>query len=551
MPVVPRYESQQTNQVAQAQQVQSAPLDVSPVTRGLDEVADYMKQRIDHEDNMRVLNAQTELQKQQNDLAYGENGFLNAEGLNAPAAVDGARKQWEKFKTDTLGGLTVGQREKLLPTLNSFDNNFNQRAMNHETTERKKASTAILGDSSKVQIETIKQNYNNPTVIDQSLSLINKNVSLLEAMDGDTKESLRLQANSMAIRGAAESALSQQIPDINAVKLLKEKYGDKLSADDSSAVDKMLKPIETDAQSTNLSTTIIAKHGIDNPVAQAKELLKITDPYIRGQVASKIDMQVSAYNKGQSLAQDEAINFIASGQQVPPKLMASLDDKSHANVLEYQQAFTDKAQVRQREVLRERANDVVTDVYDKALNDPNYLKTLDLAEVRAQFKLSGNVDLFNQLTKEQNKSKGFLEGGDASFYAHKAVLDRLKAFQVTDTDKNQKLNVMGIRAIDDIVTQLQVEAGEGKAIKKADIDKRVSELVAQGTLSSKGILYGTNERTGIRLQQKEGETFEPKQITISQVPASFVNAIRNQAKDEKKIINDQNIIDKYKQSIGQ
>jgi|GWRWMinimDraft_5_1066013.scaffolds.fasta_scaffold00255_1 hypothetical protein len=569
MPVVPRYESQQTNQVAQAQQVSATPLNVAPVAKVANEIADVFQKARDDADRMRVLSAKTQLQKDVNDLTYGEGGYAHAQGINALHAGDQARKGFERSQANILKDMNPRQREMFQAELGSTANSFNANLQNHVYNENRKAVLTTIDDSIFTHAETMKQNYNNPTEIARNILGIESGVTDLESQSGIVSPEFRLKRQSAALTETALTALSQQIPDFQSAKNIVDSFGDRMTVDDKNKLKETMRPLQLAAESSLEAQSIFDQYKQD-PQGRAKALLSISDPQKKQQVSINLSLLDKAYDEDQGLKSSNVMNrFLETGKidalgyaqldtDSQNKVRVAIDSKRKADVNE---AYTNeqRAESKQARAVKREAMLTVNDVLTKVYSDPNYLKTINVPSLQLVFDLAGQNDLYASLKKDSMRVNGQFDIGDAKRYAYQRVTTLIKPFAPVDQTKAQKYNASAFTTVNTIISELEGEYGE-KPIPKSAIDKRISEGFARGDISTSTWMgLGSDEKQGFRYEAGD-KPFTPnakKAVkpakTIQEVPLSFSEPYRRRLSDMKLLPNDKKandaILEDYNNSI--
>jgi len=563
MPVVPRYESQQTNQVAQAQQVQAGALDVSPVNKAVGEIADVFQKARDQADRMRVLSARTQLQKQVNDLTYGENGYARSQGINALYAGETAKKGIEQAQASILKDLNIRQREMFQPDLDSVTNSFNANLQNHVYNENRKAVTATVDDSIYTTEETMKQNFNNPNEITRNLLDIDKGVTDLEGLSGIVSPEYRAKRQSAAIVNTALNALSQPIPDFQSAKNIMDTFGDKMTVSDKNRLVETMRPMQLAAESGAEAQAIFDKYRTD-PQGKARALLSITDPQKKQQVSQNLAMLDKAYDESQGMGSAKVLNTFLETGKIDADTYSRLDPDSQNKVMVAINAKRerDAAQLESRQLRAERAEEKaakqaakeqVYTILQKNYEDPNFLKTIPLEAYQVAFYNAGMTDIYNSLKKDSQRVKGLYDAGDAKRYAYGQVNLLTQRFAPADAAKKQKFNVGAYTVADSIMAELEAES-QGKPISKSAIDKKISEGFARGNITIDGY-FSDETKQGFAFEAGDN-TFTPNKQkavkpakTIQEVPTVFSESFRNNLKRNGKIATgktvDDAIIEEY------
>lgn len=563
MPVVPRYESQQVNQVAQAQQVQATPLDVSPITKATNEIVDVFQKARDQADRVRVLSARTALQKQVNDLTYGENGYAHAQGINALYAGETAKKNIEQAQANILKDLNIRQREMFQPDLDTVKNSFNANLQNHVYNENRKAVGVTVQDAISTNKETMKQNFNNLPELQRNALDMDKNITDLEGLTGTPSNEFRLKHQSEGFTSAALNALSQPIPDFQSAKNIMDTFGDRMTVSDKNRLVETMRPMQLSAEAGIEAQVIFDKYR-DDPQGKVEALLKITDPQKKQQVSQNLAMLGKAYDENQGVLSSKVLNTFLETGKIDPVAYAKLDADNQNKVLvafeskrrsDKAEQYTDeqRAENKRAQYVKEQSQKIVFDVMQKNQDDPNYLKSINVESYQLAFYNAGMTDIYNRLKAESQRVKGLYDAGDAKRYAYGQVNLLTQRFAPADAAKKQKFNVGAYTVADSIMAELEAEY-QGKPIPKSAIDKRVSEGFARGEIKIDGY-FSDETKQGFAFEAGDNaftpnkpKAFKPVKI-IQEVPTVFSESFRNNLKRNGKIatgkVVDDAIIEEY------
>lgn len=544
MPVVPmRQDGGVQNQLVQTPNVQSVPVDTSPIVNGVAKVAEVWQKARDDADRMRVLSARTDLQRQINDLTYGENGYARAQGINAMYAGEMARKGYEQAVAGMKKNLNARQLELLQPQLDSMTNSFDASLQNHVFQENRKAQVATVNDDIQVNKDTIAKNYANPLGIENALIGLDEGITNLEAITGIVSPVFRKQQRSDAIKNAISGAMDAY--DLPTAQGLVKNYEKDLTEDDRLFIDRALRPMVADAESTQMVQDFVSKHGLRNSTAMANYLLTIDDKQKRQDVQAKYKMLQQADDDRQEDLYSQAAVMLTLGQTVPPSMIMGMEPKNQARFVALQRSLEYQNDVRQEATQRSAAKKQVTDFMSIYYDHPEQLKDVSLKRAAGIFVDAGMTSTYEQLLKAQGAQRGDLAAGKDRQYMSQQVNARLKALGKKPSDN---LSMEAYQWMQNTLDELNAQNGD-KPITRQQIDDAVSAGFTKGELVNSW--YWPNN-SGYSFQSEgRGKPFRPGQAeSINDVPSAFKQAFIHVAKSKGRAYTNSDIVNYYNSQVG-
>lgn len=362
MPRVPQYDQNQTSitQLPNVRQNIATPDDAfgagqardqQQLGQGLMRLGSQLSERFMAEkreaDKIAVLNADTEAERLENALTYGDSerkitGYsqVNPDDLYGPNAdkskplVPSYSKQYDAQMTALRDRLANDDQKRAFDQirarrLTGFEGRLSAFESKLVTDYKIKSGQAVI----ETHANTILANYNDPTKVAESLARIEDSVDIIGAASNMGQEqisNLSLKTQSAALTAAVSRAIDNEQPELATNILLK--FGDRMTAEDKAKIEGPMQEASLAAKAQDLFDKV-APMGQSSAVAfirknfAGKEEEKLVD-YING----RFNEQDQIREAGQRRAADAAWNLVAQGKRVPPSLMASLDGRTRKSI---------------------------------------------------------------------------------------------------------------------------------------------------------------------------------------------------------------------------